>query len=279
MKGLVNRIVDVSFVDGPGNRTAVFLQGCNFNCHYCHNPETIAPCNHCGACVSVCPKGALHREHGTVVWNQGDCVDCNRCLQACTHHASPKAQWMDVETLLARIGKNRPFIQGVTVSGGECTMQRDYLVALGRGVQAMGLTFFLDTNGSYPLSQDTDLLAVTDGAMVDVKASPEEAHRWLTGRGNHGVLKEVLALVQLGKLWEVRTVVSPRVLPNHTTVETVAKIVAPHQKIAPIRYKIIAYRPLGTREICAQWESPDSQLMTQLKELAKSQGMTEVVIV
>ena len=38
----VNKIIPFSSVDGPGNRTAVFVQGCNFNCHYCHNPETRA---------------------------------------------------------------------------------------------------------------------------------------------------------------------------------------------------------------------------------------------
>ena len=29
MKAPVNKIIPVSVVDGPGNRTAVFLQGCN----------------------------------------------------------------------------------------------------------------------------------------------------------------------------------------------------------------------------------------------------------
>ncbi|WP_350342708.1 radical SAM protein [Proteinivorax tanatarense] len=37
----INKIVDFSYVDGPGNRLVLFLQGCNFNCQYCHNPETI----------------------------------------------------------------------------------------------------------------------------------------------------------------------------------------------------------------------------------------------
>ncbi|MCJ7688800.1 MAG: glycine radical enzyme activase, partial [Clostridiaceae bacterium] len=31
IKGLVNRIIPFSSVDGPGNRTAIFLEGCNFN--------------------------------------------------------------------------------------------------------------------------------------------------------------------------------------------------------------------------------------------------------
>ncbi len=41
MKGIVTRILPFSSVDGPGNRSVVFLQGCNFDCLFCHNPETI----------------------------------------------------------------------------------------------------------------------------------------------------------------------------------------------------------------------------------------------
>ncbi len=37
----VHRIIPFSNVDGPGNRTAIFVQGCQLNCLYCHNRETI----------------------------------------------------------------------------------------------------------------------------------------------------------------------------------------------------------------------------------------------
>ena len=54
----VNRILPLSTVDGPGCRAAVFLQGCNLACAYCHNPETQNLCTGCGACVPACPAGA-----------------------------------------------------------------------------------------------------------------------------------------------------------------------------------------------------------------------------
>jgi pyruvate-formate lyase-activating enzyme len=37
----VHRIIPFSNVEGLGNRTSIFVQGCNANCLYCHNSETI----------------------------------------------------------------------------------------------------------------------------------------------------------------------------------------------------------------------------------------------
>lgn len=37
----LSRIIPFSNVEGQGNRTSIFLQGCNINCLFCHNPETI----------------------------------------------------------------------------------------------------------------------------------------------------------------------------------------------------------------------------------------------
>jgi len=41
VKGFVAGTIPFSVVDGPGNRFTVFLQGCNFDCVACHNPQTI----------------------------------------------------------------------------------------------------------------------------------------------------------------------------------------------------------------------------------------------
>ncbi len=37
----LHRIIPFSNVEGLGNRTSIFVQGCNMNCKYCHNSETI----------------------------------------------------------------------------------------------------------------------------------------------------------------------------------------------------------------------------------------------
>ncbi len=42
-------------------------------------------CNHCGACVSICPVGALkmNRETYYLEFNYQDCVVCGYCTDAC----------------------------------------------------------------------------------------------------------------------------------------------------------------------------------------------------
>lgn len=149
MKALVNKIIPFSSVDGPGNRTAIFLQGCNFNCLYCHNPETINQCVNCGQCVKVCPVGALSMQDGKVCYDYTKCVFCDACFKQCPNSSSPRVRSMTPEEVMVEVRKNVPFIRGITVSGGECTRWRDFLVELLGIARAEGLSTLLDSNGSY----------------------------------------------------------------------------------------------------------------------------------
>ncbi len=70
--GMIFDIKKYSINDGPGIRTTVFLSGCPLSCLWCHNPESqslesvllyrVNRCLDCGACVEVCPEGAISIE-------------------------------------------------------------------------------------------------------------------------------------------------------------------------------------------------------------------------
>lgn len=286
----VNKIIPFSSVDGPGNRTAVFVQGCNFNCHYCHNPETRAVCISCGDCVATCPAGALTLSaEGLVLFDPTKCVGCDTCIHTCTHDASPRIRYMNAEEVYAEVRRNVPFIRGVTVSGGECTFYPAFLHDLAVLAKQDGLGFLLDSNGTYDFEADpADLLSVIDGVMLDIKAYDAADHRAVTDVDNTLVLRNMRFLADRGQLYEVRTVIVPELFDTEKTIVDTARALQPYlsrQKHWPqnegtsIRYKIIKYRPFGVREAYHSFTPPTDDWLEHLAALAREEGMTDIVII
>lgn len=243
MKAPINHIISFSNVDGPGNRCSIFFQGCPFSCLYCHNPETIHSCINCGKCVSTCPVSALSLENGIVHYEKKKCIDCDTCIRTCEHLASPKIEWLSVSELTQRIAKIKPFIRGITVSGGECMMHADFLLELFTEVKKMGLTCLIDSNGAYDFENYQPLLDVSDGVMLDVKAFNPKFHQAICGLDNTIVLKNLNYLLVKQKLEEVRTVILPECEnENRATVDFVSKVIGNQ-----CRYKLLKYRHYGVR--------------------------------
>lgn len=272
----VNRILPFSTVDGPGCRTAVFLQGCNLSCAYCHNPETQNLCSGCGACVSICPAGALSLEAGRVRWAAERCVGCDACIRCCPHRASPKVTVMTAEEIMAAVAPNRPFIRGITVSGGECTLYPELLTELFTLARADGLTCLADSNGMVPLSSLPALLDVCDGVMLDVKAWDSAVHRALTGSDNAPVKENLALLSRLGKLTELRVVCAEGDVDVEAVLDGAAQVLG--DAVSSARLKLITFRPHGVR---GSWEgrtSPQPERMHAWRIRALKAGFREIAL-
>lgn len=274
---LVNKLIPMSVVDGPGNRFAIFLQGCNFNCKYCHNPETIHRCIHCGDCVAGCPADALDLIEGEVVWDPVKCVDCDKCIATCTHGASPKVRAMSAADLMAEIEKALPFIEGISVSGGEATLQAKELIPLFEMAKEKGLTALIDSNGGVDFSKGDlkSLLEISDGVMLDIKAWEKEDHLRITGRDNEPVKKNLAYLAEAGKIEELRFVLLDS-LDNEHSLREAAKVLG--EGIHSTRVKLISYRHFGVRnEYVDELRAPSREEKDRLIALAKELGFHEVV--
>lgn len=276
---IVNKIIRFSSVDGPGNRSVVFLQGCNFNCRYCHNPETIGTCKQCGECLAYCKTGAISLVDGKIVYSREKCVNCDECFHHCPHGSSPKTLRMTAEEVFAEIKKNMPYIRGITISGGECTLWRDFLVDLLTLAKKEGLSTMLDSNGTYDFSKDKELMTVIDAVMLDVKAFNRYEHEKVTGNDNDMVLSNLRYLAECDKLFEVRTVAVPELFDVGHTVEETSKLLKELGKQADIRYKLIKFRPIGVREEYRSYEMPTEEYMNQLRDIAYKNGMKDIVII
>jgi len=122
------------------------------------------------------------------------------CLFRCLYCQNPDTIPRDGGTLMSPaeimkvVAKQKPYfgtVGGITVSGGEPTLQAKELYPLFKLAQKAGVHTALDTNGGIINDDVYKLYQVTDLAIIDVKHIDDEGHRILTGRSNENTLSMV----------------------------------------------------------------------------------------
>jgi pyruvate formate lyase activating enzyme len=202
--GIVFDIQRFSIHDGPGIRTTVFLKGCSLRCFWCHNPEGIrmkpeirfdpARCIGCGACVAVCDHGAQQMDaEGHRGYNRELCIVCGQCVKECFAEGLVlTGKEMTAAEVAAEVLRDRAFYEqsrgGVTLSGGDPVLQREFSRAILAACRAEGVHTAIETAGNYPWEHLAGLLPVTDLVMMDLKHMDPEKHRQATGATNERVL-------------------------------------------------------------------------------------------
>ena len=277
----VARVAGVEADGGPGKGAVVRLQGCNFHCLYCHRAELIRSCTACGTGVTGCPAGALERVDGLrVVWDPSRCQECDRCLRVCPNSSQPKALTMTPPAVLRALESAAPGrlvpASPVVVSGGEPTLQAEFLRALLPLLQGRGARVMLETNGSCDREVLADLLPWLDGVVVGLKALDAALHRRLTGSGNARVLDNLRYLAGSGRLAEVRTVVVPGFTDSPGAIGAVAGFLA---ALDPgIALRLTGFHPAGVRGAAAGWPPPADGVMERLAGVAREAGLRRVVL-
>lgn len=177
-KIVLGGFVPMSTVDWPDQLAAtVFLQGCPWDCPYCHNPHLLA------RSVDSPPSGVMVPDAPT---------------------------WDEVLELL---GRRRGLLDGIVFSGGEPCAQKALLQAVGE-VREMGFAVGLHTAGSVPAVFESVLPSVA-WVGFDVKAPFEDYDRITRVEGSaQRALESLRMLVASGVDFEVRTTVHPSLLTS-----------------------------------------------------------------
>jgi pyruvate formate lyase activating enzyme len=284
--GLILEIQRMSTEDGPGLRTTVFFKGCSLRCPWCHNPESIAPqpqaqwlesrCIGCKTCLDACPEQALSRERDGISIDRAGCRGCGACADECPSAALEiLGRTWALEALIREVLKDQAYFEssggGITLAGGEPTLQARFARAFLEALQRAGVHTAVDTCGMCGSEALKQLLPVTDLLLFDLKAIDPLRHAQLTGSSNEQILKNLLAATDSGarrgrpkELW-IRTPIIPGATATEENVTEIGKFLASNLDGAVSRWDLCAFNNLCRDKytrLGMEWEFADCELLT-----------------
>lgn len=202
------RIEKLSSYDGDGLRSVVFLKGCPLRCQWCSTPEShemitdygvrLGKCTRCFTCVENCAEAAIayDADRDAFVTDMARCNDCRQCVEVCPSGARTAYGYTaTAEEIVKEVAKDSVFYYhsggGVTVSGGEPFLQKDFLRALLEGCLLQGINTAVETCGHVPWDHIETVLPYIDTLFYDLKHMDSATHKRLTGVGNRLILENL----------------------------------------------------------------------------------------
>ncbi len=179
-----------------------------------------------------------------VLFLQGCSLRCRYCHNPDTWSLMG-GQKTDSETVVNKILKYKSFIAkgGVTISGGEPLLQREFTLDIIKRCKAQGLHTALDTAGSVSLDISRVVLDEVDLVLLDIKSLDDKQCFSLTGMGNANTLSTLAYCQATGKKVWLRHVLLPGWTLQPTKLEELATFLKDFDCIEMI--ELLPYHRLG----------------------------------
>lgn len=180
MIGNIHSIETFGTVDGPGIRFVIFMQGCDFRCQYCHNPDSW-----------VCGKGEQQSTDELI----DEIKKYTRYIQGVTvSGGEPLLQIEFITELFTKVKE----------------------LGLNTCLDTCGSVFNKDDKSV--VEKFDKLLNVCDLVMLDIKHINNEKHIELTGKENTAVLNFAKYLSDKGQPMWIRYVLVPTINDDDKTL-------------------------------------------------------------
>jgi len=260
MKGIIFSIKKYAIHDGPGIRVTFFMKGCPLDCWWCHNPEGIS------------------RDASTV-----DRIDRVGDREFKTTEVVGKEY--SPEELLAIAQKERVFMDqsggGVTFSGGEPTLQFDFLLETLQLMKKAGINTAVDTSGFISTKNLKMLIPYTDIFLFDLKNLDSIVHKKYTGVDNSLILSNLDMLLNSGANVMLRIPVIPGVSDNIVYMERLKQFIIEKKSDSIREINLLPYHKTGSSKyrrfkMKDRMEGVDQipvSKMNEFKELLSSTGI------
>ena len=290
VSGLIFNIQRYSIHDGPGIRTTVFLKGCPLSCFWCQNPESqaIKPevlfdknrCTSCGQCIIACSSGANQLAGDSVKIDRDKCTGCGECIESCLNEARKlTGRYATVGEVMEEILKDRKFYEnsggGITLSGGEPTMQSEFALQLLRRCKEEGLHTALDTCGYVPWQIMQKFLEYTDLVLYDIKCIDTTKHSKTTGKPNDLIIANANKIAKYKEIW-VRIPLVPGFNDSAEDIRAIVRFVKEELGLAKIdlhpynNLGEVKYNRLDKTGVCLEPQSEEH--MEKLRTIVESES-------
>jgi pyruvate formate lyase activating enzyme len=166
---------------------------------------------------------------------------------------------------------------GLTLSGGEPTLQFDFCRSLLSAARRQGLHTCLDTSGFGSEEAFAELLPLVDLFLFDYKLTNSEEHRRWTGAGNELILANLDFLYRSGASIVLRCPILPGI---NDSEEDFAAIALLNQKYPGLRgIEILPYHDtgqykfglLGLRPPCIP--APSEEIQQKYRQILAARGV------
>lgn len=181
-----------------------------------------------------------------VIFLQGCPLRCKYCHNPDTWNitgakikASPEEVFEKIKRYKRYFGKKG----GVTVTGGEPLLQKDFIMELFKLCKEENIHTALDTSGYIFDTEVKNILEYTDLVLLDIKSIDEKIYKNLTGVELTPTLEFAQYLNKINKKTWIRHVVVPRITDNDELLKNLSVYISKLNNIENI--EVLPYHNLG----------------------------------
>ncbi len=132
---------------------------------------------------------------------------------------------------------------GITVTGGEPTLQAEFVAELFKKCKDAGIHTALDTSGFVDVDKVKELLEYTDLVLLDIKHAIKEKHKLITGVSNEKIIKFARYLLEKNIPVWIRYVLVPGFTDAPEDLESAAAVISGLKNVQKV--EVLPYHCLG----------------------------------
>lgn len=241
------------------------------------------------ACIAHCPNDALTLTPNGIVTNPEACALCGKCAEVCPTRAMEMVgKPMTVEEIVLQIKKEITLMDtsggGVTISGGEPLMHRDFLIALLDACGEEHIHRCIDTTGFTSKEVLLDVASRSEHFLYDLKMMDSAKHQEWTGVPNERILENLQLLASIGKPLNIRIPLIKGVNDDdenvYASINFIKKLKGKAPMVNILPYHRIAekkHSKLGGAFDGTALAEPDQERLTEILSIFKSHGLNAMV--